>query len=195
MQPPQRFCAFAALSFAQNTAPAARAVSRALGEKRNRVYINNIQNLKDELINSGIASLEEIEGCSKEEIDTIEIKYGKLPRSYRSILELVGKSAGKLIDRNEFNFYYDQIIDLSDRVYGYREEAVSAGEAVVDLPEDILFISSRYMDNPVFIHTTSKDDSEVYIYFDEDERVELIHKSVWGWLTEFVEDAKKMYCK
>ena len=30
MQPPQRFCAFAALSFAQNTAPAARAVSRAL---------------------------------------------------------------------------------------------------------------------------------------------------------------------
>lgn len=30
MQPPQRFCVFAALIFTQNTAPAARAVSRAL---------------------------------------------------------------------------------------------------------------------------------------------------------------------
>lgn len=65
--------------------------------------INNIQELRERLFTSRIVKNEqELQGCTSEKIPYIESKYGVLPRTYREILGLLGRSAGKLVRGSEF---------------------------------------------------------------------------------------------
>ncbi len=76
--------------------------------------IKDIQELRERLFTSGIVkSEEELKGCDSEEITYIENKYGVLPRKYKEILGLLGHSAGTLVSRDEFEFYFDQIIKMN----------------------------------------------------------------------------------
>lgn len=157
--------------------------------------VNDVQSLRQELIRSKIAEEKDLVGASSTEINDLEDRYGKLPNAYREIMQLIGKKAGRLIDDSEFRFYIDQLDGLNQKIHEYRNEAIAEGEQVADLPGNAFFISSRGFDNPCFILLSENDDSIVYIYRDEDEIVENLHESIWGWLDEFIRDSKDLVTK
>jgi hypothetical protein len=157
--------------------------------------VNDVQALRRDLVDSGIAEEKDLEGASVPEINELEEQYGKLPTAYREILQLIGKKAGRLIDDSEFRFYIDQLDVLNIKVHEYRNEAIEEGEKVADLPGNAFFISSRGFDNPCFILLGESEDSSVYIYRDEDEKIETLHDSIWDWLEEFIRDSKGLIDK
>lgn len=154
--------------------------------------INSAVQLRSELLSSGIAEEKDLEGASPSEIERLEAGWGKLPLSYCDMLTLVGRRAGRLVDDSEFQFYVDQLDVLNERIHRCRAEATEEGDSVAELPDSVFFISSRYLQNPCFVIAEPREDSEVYLYGDEEETVELLHSSVWGWVEEFVRDAKEL---
>lgn len=154
--------------------------------------IKTIDDLITKMITYKIAEIYQILGCTCEEIEQIEQQYGVLPNSYKQIMKTIGRRAGKLVNRYEFNFYIDQIAGLNKEVLETRIEAIEEGEKILDLPDNIFFITSRYGDNIEFILTGKGEDSPVYGYGFPYNGTEEIYTSVWDWIESFIEDAKNM---
>jgi hypothetical protein len=57
--------------------------------------INNIDQLKLEILRQGIAQEEDLLGCLEKDIDLIEKQYGKLPLAYKQIMRLWGGGVEK----------------------------------------------------------------------------------------------------
>ncbi|WP_017327138.1 SMI1/KNR4 family protein [Synechococcus sp. PCC 7336] len=147
--------------------------------------ISNLDDLREALISSGIASEYQLIGCTPQELEEIDIKYGKLPKSYRQIMRLIGHRAGKLIDRREFEFYYDQVLEVNE-LYLARLKLVVQEEGLID---KIFIISSRYTEYPKFLVADGKDDSPVYVW-DDDGDIKQAYTSVWKWIEAFIKDAQ-----
>lgn len=149
--------------------------------------LSEIEQFQRRLLSSGTALEYQIRGCTDEELESLESKYGHLPESYRQIMLLVGRRAGKLVDRREFDFYIDQVIDLNK---WWRSTENDDEEDSFELPENIFFISSRYGDHCNFVLTNQdQHDSPVYRWH-EDDSVSERYPSVWNWLKDFEEEAK-----
>ncbi|MEH1794335.1 MULTISPECIES: SMI1/KNR4 family protein [unclassified Nostoc] len=152
--------------------------------------INNIQELRERLFTSGIVKNEqELQGCTSEEIAYIESKYGVLPRTYREILSLLGHSAGKLVSRSEFEFYFDQIIDHNEWHRESLLEAIAEGDECTTLPDNAFCICARNGD-PWFIIADGQDDCSVYFLHDDCITIKEASKSVMDWIEGFVEEAE-----
>lgn len=158
--------------------------------------ISNIEELKAELIAGEIALEDEMYGCSEAEIQEIEVKYGKLPLSYRQILGLIGNSGGFIM--NDSGFYLshsaevDGMISVNEWFLEFRKETIENNEVDDDLlaiPEHIFMISYRNTEF-TFILTNEKEsetDSAVYQYGGTDSgKVEKIYSSVWGWINWWI---------
>ncbi|VEP13772.1 hypothetical protein H1P_220013 [Hyella patelloides LEGE 07179] len=111
--------------------------------------IENIDQLKAELIVRNIAREDEINGCSEREILEIEAEYGKLPLSYRKIIGLIGHSAGFLAGDSSLyvstKANIDQIILENEDFLEYKKETIENDEVDDDLlkiPENIFIIYS-----------------------------------------------------
>jgi len=151
--------------------------------------IKNIQELRERLFSSGIVKNEqELKGCKSEEIAYIESKYGVLPRTYRQILGLLGHSAGKLVSKSEFEFYFDQIIKMNEWQRQIILESIAEGEECTLLPENAFCISARNGD-PCFIIADGQDDCSVY-FLHENDTIEEVCTSVMDWIEIFVKDAE-----
>lgn len=145
--------------------------------------------LRRKLIEGGIASPDEIRGCTQAEIRQIEDRYGPLPDAYKDILRLIGHGAGRLVDRMEFWIYSDRL----DEVNRHGRSAMQDFEADgVSLPETgpVFFISARQGDYPTFIPAGEGSDAAVFMMNGDRNTVERIHDSVWDWIMEFVRDAE-----
>ncbi|MEH1824710.1 MAG: SMI1/KNR4 family protein [Nostoc sp.] len=152
--------------------------------------INNIQELKERLFTSEIVKNEqELQGCTPEEIAYIESKYGVLPRTYREILGLLGHSAGKLVSRSEFEFYFDQLIKMNEWQQKIILESIAEGEECTTLPDNAFCICARNGD-PWFIIANGQDDCSVYFLHDDGITIKESSKSVMDWIEGFVEDAE-----
>jgi hypothetical protein len=69
----------------------------------------------DRLATTSVASLGQLQGCTPDEIQFLEQKYGvRLPESYALFLGLMGQGAGQLVDRNEFDLYYPKVLRLTE---------------------------------------------------------------------------------
>ncbi|WP_375492751.1 SMI1/KNR4 family protein [uncultured Nostoc sp.] len=151
--------------------------------------IKNIQELRERLFTSGIVKNEqELKGCNLDEIAYIESKYGVLPRTYREILSLLGHSAGKLVRRSEFEFYFDQIIKMNEWQRESILESIAEGEECTLLPENAFCVCARNGD-PCFIIADGQDDCSVYFLHENDTITEM-YTSVMDWIEVFVEDAE-----
>jgi hypothetical protein len=154
--------------------------------------IDNISDLKKELISSGIAQDYELVGAHDREINEIERRYGTLPDSYRQIMQLLGRRAGKLVWRGEFEFYIDQTPLLNERIIETRKEAVIEKEMILELPENKYFITARLGDNKEFLLTNSGKDSPIYGYEFPYLEGKQIYPSVWAWIQSFIDDSKAL---
>jgi hypothetical protein len=154
--------------------------------------IDNIDDLKKELISSGIAQDYELVGAHDREINEIERRYGILPDSYRQIMQLLGRRAGKLVYRGEFEFYIDQTPLLNEEILETRRESVMEGEAIIELPANKYFITARLGDNKEFLLTKVGNDSPVYGYGFPYSEGEQVYYSVWAWIQSFIDDSKAL---
>lgn len=149
----------------------------------------DIEILRRRLISSGIADASSLGGCSDAEIAAIEERYGPLPASYRSILALIGRRAGCLVDAREIDFFADRLDAVNESV----AEAVSEAEEderIAPPPAGALFISARYLEYQSCLLANGAADSAVWTYNEDMTRLDKAHDSVWDWVMGFVADAE-----
>ena len=148
---------------------------------------DKLNDFKKKLLSSGIARDYELVGCSCEELIELEEKSGKLPSSYKQVMRLLGKRAGKLVSRGEFDFYIDQIIELNKEYQPIFQEELEE----MNVSKNIFLICSRYGDNHHFIWANGESDSPVFSWPDDGE-IEEINSSVWEWMEDWILDAQEM---
>lgn len=153
----------------------------------------NADNLRQTLIEHGIARPEDIAGLSEEEIRQLEFTIGALPRSYRDVLSLIGHRAGRLVDDRELQIYADQLPEVNRT--GRERRAEWEAEGGAPLPGDAIFIGARYGMSPWFIlqdsraHHPPRGDSPVFLFDTDTGKVTQVSISVWGWVEGLVADA------
>ena len=159
----------------------------------------NADNLRQTLIAHGIARPEDIAGLSEVEIRQLEFTTGALPRSYRDVLSLIGRRAGRLVDDRELQIYADQLPEVNRM--GREQRALWWDEPDSDpVPDDAIFIGARYGGSPWFIlqeeraYYTRKD-SPVFLFDTDSGRVTQVAISVWEWLEGFIQDADYFIAK
>jgi hypothetical protein len=150
--------------------------------------IDNIPNFKKELISSGIAEGEyQLVGCTSQELDELETKYGSLPATYKQIMQTIGRRAGRLVWRGEYDFYIDQILELNE----ISQELVQEAWEEMGNLGNVFLICGRYGSDYEFVLSSNKSDSPVYIW-DETPEIKQIFSSIWEWVESFIEDAKNI---
>ena len=141
------------------------------------------------LIESGVAKLDEIVGCSEEEIRALEEKYSiELPASYRWYLSEMGKQSGRLFTHDHLDVFYSDVFGMTERrrsdIADYPEEQL------IQLPQDALIIAGRLGEQFQFIRCGSSDDSPVWYFGEWDENPTQSHSSVIYWLYTFLDEAE-----
>lgn len=153
----------------------------------------NADNLRQTLIEHGIARPEDIAGLSEEEIRQLEFTTGPIPRSYRDVLSLIGHRAGRLVDDRELQIYADQLPEVNRMGRERRAEWEAEGGDLV--PDDAIFIGARYGMSPWFILQDSRAyhpraDSPVFLFDTDTGKVTQTSISVWAWVEGLVRDAE-----
>lgn len=154
----------------------------------------NASNLRQTLIEHGIARPEDIAGLSEEEIRQLEFTTGALPRSYRQVLSVIGRRAGRLVDDRELQIYADQLPEVNRM--GRERRAEWEAEGGDPIPDDAIFIGARYGMSPWFIlqdsraHHPPRGDSPVFLFDTDTGKVTQVSISVWGWVEGLVRDAE-----
>lgn len=154
----------------------------------------NASNLRQTLIEHGIARPEDIAGLSEEEIRQLEFTTGALPRSYRQVLSVIGRRAGRLVDDRELQIYADQLPEVNRM--GRERRAEWEAEGGDPIPDDAIFIGARYGMSPWFIlqdsraHHPPRGDSPVFLFDTDTGKVTQVSIGVWGWVEGLVRDAE-----
>lgn len=136
----------------------------------------------------------ELSGCDDNQLKDIEDKYQvKLPESYKHILKIIGHNAGGLIDTKEFDFYYKDILKMTEEVVTERDEidAEEDGDPLITLPDKTFFILGRYEEQYHFIVADGGEDTEVYYYNFDKDSYEKDFDSVWEWIFSVVGSTTK----
>ena len=182
-------CANAAIPSFRKLRPGIKIeVDRYFDSRIKDLNVNNrVNDFRKKLISSRIAKDYELVGCSCIELIQLEKKYGKLPTSYKQIMQLLGKRAGKLVDRSEFDFYIDQISELNKEYQPIFQEELQE----MNIDKKIFLICSRYGDYHNFIWANGASDSSVFIW-EDDEDIEEIYSSIWDWAENWIVDAQEM---
>jgi SMI1 / KNR4 family (SUKH-1) len=143
--------------------------------------------------------LNEISGCSEEEIKFIESKYSiSLPESYRVFLSEFGHMSKSFF--LSFEIAYDYPLELTEFFYSQISNSEDEYIPPTDVPENMfVFASYLYEDFYFFFTDTSSDDPPVYLSNTaqgggEPFTYKKLDDSVWDFLEEcikYYEDGKK----
>ncbi|MBX3580770.1 MAG: PhnD/SsuA/transferrin family substrate-binding protein [Rhizobiaceae bacterium] len=145
--------------------------------------------LRARLLASGIARAEDLLGTSEAQITAIEARIGPLPRSYRSILALLGNGAGTLV-RDDTELYLPDLGPLNARSRDSYFSSLQAGVDHEPLPDNAFFISGQQRIYESFVIADGSDDCPVSAYTEDFRWLDSYHSSVWDWIMEIVRDAE-----
>lgn len=124
-----------------------------------------------------------IAGCSVDEVAALESRYGiRLPQSYKDVLQAIGLRAGGFLDREEFDFYQDQLLTLTDRAIDVADEGAPA------FPSNVFFIRGRYLEQFEFILCEGGDDAPVHYWNRDDDAPVEAFPSIRAWLEAICAD-------
>ncbi|HEY9692859.1 MAG TPA: hypothetical protein V6D15_11670 [Oculatellaceae cyanobacterium] len=108
------------------------------------MMINNISQLKSEILRRRIAKEEDLVSCSEQDLDAIEKQYGKLPLYYKQIMRLWGGGVEKGLSVYGDNFRLTRAITLNKWM---QEDTFlideNTGDNINEL-KNVFFISGRY---------------------------------------------------
>jgi SMI1 / KNR4 family (SUKH-1) len=140
---------------------------------------------------TGIATREDLQGCSAEEIQQLEHRYSvKLPRSYRLFLETMGHQSGRLFRYDHFAVTYESVLTLNEEE---RNDAKRAGGDAPNrlreiLDEDGLIILGRLGEQFLFIRCAQGDASAVHYYNNASWETRQAYSSVLEWINEVCDE-------
>jgi hypothetical protein len=122
-----------------------------------------------------------IAGCSVDEIAALESRYGvRLPQSYKDVLAAIGRRADGFLDRDEFDFFQDQLLILTGKA---RDHADAPGFA-----SNTFFIRGRYLEQFEFIVCEGGEDAPVYYWSADDDAPVEVFRSIRAWLEAICAD-------
>ena len=122
--------------------------------------ITRSNKLKKRIISSRKATVNQIKGCSDEEVSILEKSCGLiLPYSYKIFLKTFGHGAGKLM--KDMDIFYNSVFKLTDKA---REILSYEGDPV--LPEKAFVFTMRYEEQFFFFQTNQGDDPPIFYYIE-----------------------------
>ncbi|MGF1485801.1 MAG: SMI1/KNR4 family protein [Prochloraceae cyanobacterium] len=138
--------------------------------------------LKKRIILSKIATVNQIKGCSNEEISILERSCGLiLPYSYKIFLKTFGRGAGRLM--RDMDIFYDSVFKLTEEA---REILSDTKDPV--LPENAFVFTMRYGEQFFFFEINQGiDDPPIFYYLEN--ATEFIKKfnSIWDFVEAEIE--------
>lgn len=133
--------------------------------------------LRERLIKAKLADEDSLRGCKATELNKIERKFKcKLPKAYKGIMKVIGKSAGLYLEDVEYT--YPEVLSL-------REDAEEIlGEFETELPDNCFVFAGRG-GGQFFLFHLGPDDPKVIRWHDSrPDKFKVITKS----LTRFFEN-------
>ena len=110
--------------------------------------------MKERTIRAGIASPDQIRGCSENEIESIENSFRvKLPSAYKEFLSAFGHSAGRFW--YEADFAADKLPEINRKARAILEES----DAGLELPPRGFVFALRYEEQFLFFLADGKSDN------------------------------------
>ncbi|MBC6419526.1 MAG: SMI1/KNR4 family protein [Prochloron sp. SP5CPC1] len=143
-----------------------------------------LSKFQNQLLETALASSEEIQGCSAEEIEVIESKFKlQLPATYKDFLRICGHRAEKFYAGTDM--FYPDILELR----AYAENLLKENEVDFQLP-DAAFVFSMHQGYQFdYFHTEPQDDNPpVYYYLEGEKLPKKISESFSSFLLQSVED-------
>ena len=167
--------------------------------------INNIAQLKSEILNRGIAKEDDLLGCCEKDIDSIEKQYGKLPMAYKQIMRFWGGGVEEGLSVYGDNFKLTRAVSLNEWI---REDMSlidkNTGDIISGL-ENVFFISGRYAEyggGAEFIKT-GENLADAIVYnidmalsdnIDEwVDSIEVAFESIWTWIEIVLNEKEKQF--
>jgi hypothetical protein len=127
-------------------------------------------------------------GCSLDDIAALEQRYDiVLPEDYRAVLLALGRRADGFLDREEFEFYYDQLLDLTQKV----RELVGRRSTLhryPDLPMSAFVIRARYLEQFELILCSAGEKTPVHYFNTHNGAIVPVYSSVASWLETLCND-------
>ncbi|QDT65251.1 SMI1/KNR4 family protein [Calycomorphotria hydatis] len=146
--------------------------------------------VRSRLIQSGLASKNDIIGCSEGDLASLEQRVGlTLPSSYKEFMREFGRGAGKFFD--DVCIYYDEIANLQ----------YEASEILYDYPEHNLllststFVFSMRQGEQFTFFNCLEEDPPVWFYFEGHPAFERIADCFVDFLEAELRQAEDMYSK
>jgi hypothetical protein len=138
----------------------------------------------------GVATFAELFGCSDAEIEDLERKYRlRLPDSYRSYLQSMGRGSGKLFATDHVAvFYRDALALTADLPRDWIADGTPPPPSF-QLPVDALIIGARLGEQFEFIRCTDERDSPVWYFNSWAWQIRESHPSVIAWLDAWRDEA------
>lgn len=150
-------------------------------------------NLRQTLVASGIARIDELAGLGDAEIAALEYEIGPMPESYRQVLSLIGRRAGRLDKGGTLRILADHLRALNR--HGHSKRVELDAEDGDPVPDTALFIGAPCSTTLWFIlpeprshHTRA--DSPVFAFDTETGKVSQVSISVWGWAERLIRNAE-----
>jgi hypothetical protein len=132
-----------------------------------------------------VASREDLEGCSDEEIARLERRYSvNLPESYRSFLKVMGHRSGRLFRYDHWAGTYEYVLNLTEeeRETAKRAGADAAQKLDAILGTDGLIILGRLGEQFLFVHCDEGDEPAVHYFENYAWETKKAYSSVMEWL-------------
>jgi hypothetical protein len=150
------------------------------------------------MIGSGVATLDQVVGCTSSEIAALEAKYSlRLPQSYRRYLEVMGHRSGRLFTHDHMAVTYPYVLvmtrDQRQLWAKWRQEAGRhpAPPPEFAFPDDALLIAGRLGEQFSFILCGGQDDVPVWYLNNYRWETREMHGSVLEWLECWCEGAEQ----
>src|SRR4051812_41684842 len=92
---------------------------------------------------SGVASPEELVGCTPAELRRLEARYSvTLPATYKRFLEVMGRKSGRLVTHDYLDIQYDYVLEATAELPALLREQteVDSAAALFTLPADALVV-------------------------------------------------------
>jgi hypothetical protein len=140
-----------------------------------------------------IIARERVVGCNDAEIEILADRYQiELPESYRLFLRLMGKYAGRLTDYGEYDFDYGTVLDLTDKMRRLADEEGDRESLNHVVGSSDLIILTRQGDFQLVIRCDGRPDSEVWYYFSDDFRTELVYPTVFAMIDSLADECRRI---
>jgi hypothetical protein len=140
-----------------------------------------ISDIRDQLLQKGLATEDTLEGVSKADIGRIEgLAEVQLPDTYKDFLLTFGRKAGKLA--NDVDFFYSEILGLR----GELEEMIDEEGLDIEIPSKAFVFSGYQGFQYHYFICDGKEDPEVYRIMDGGEPPEKVADTFTDYLRSMI---------